>query len=117
MLAAVGEGSSGFVIAASAATGVATYLVARRKGSGGVRTSEASDLWEAMREFQERQAAEIRRLEESEAACAGRCEELSRRLSALSRDHLELQRRHDALVQRVERVARLHPGLGLEAAS
>lgn len=93
------------------ATGIGTYLLGRRKTSGGIRTSEAEDLWKAMQEFQTRQSREIERLqhgleatEESERECLVRCASLAADLDNLTRRHAVLTRDHHDLLVRVGNV-------------
>lgn len=48
--------------------GLATYLAARYRGSGGVRTSDAEDLWDAAEGIRKDQAEEVRSLRSDNVA-------------------------------------------------
>ena len=98
-----------FIIVGAIAAAIATIVVARRRTSGGIRTSEASSLWLAYNELQERQEKEIARLQRDEADCRSRCTKLEQDLRELTRKYVELGTAHEELKRRFEALEKRRP--------
>lgn len=79
---------------------VATYVVAVRKLSGKVGTSEASQLWEESRSIRNDYRAQIEHLNDTVKQCEGR-------ISTLEHRNDDLLRENGRLTQKVEELKRI----------
>jgi regulator of replication initiation timing len=83
------------------------YIVAARKLSGKVATSEATDLWEESRSIREDYADRIKVLNEVVKRCEGRIDELEERNDKLYLENGNLKRileEHEATIAELRQV-------------